>query len=147
MEGSNRRTQRALWRALRHGLSSIPESTGNGLAGTIPTGTFHSPELSPEAAGSNEEHEKLKSPVSNSGVRLLRRNRRSPGSDFTGGFFFKSGNFSQTSQVAFSLAEVSCQKSFDKIPGQHGPHDPATETNNVHVIVLDPLPSREVIID
>src|ERR1035438_7196697 len=62
-------------------------------------------------------------------------------------FFFKSGNFAQTSEVAVSLAEVSCQKSFEKVPGHHGPHDPATETNNVHVIVLDPLPSREVIID
>jgi hypothetical protein len=36
VESSNRRTQRALWRALRHGLSSIPESTGKELAGTIP---------------------------------------------------------------------------------------------------------------
>jgi hypothetical protein len=49
--------------------------------------------------------------------------------------------------VAFGLAELGGQKSFDKVPGQHGPHDPATETNNIHVIVLDPLPSREVIIN
>jgi hypothetical protein len=49
--------------------------------------------------------------------------------------------------VAFGVAELSREKSFDKVPGHHGPHDPAAKTDNVHVIVLDALPSREVIID
>jgi hypothetical protein len=49
--------------------------------------------------------------------------------------------------MAFGLAEFGCQKSFDEVPSHHGSHDPATQTNNVHVIVLDALPSREVVID
>jgi hypothetical protein len=49
--------------------------------------------------------------------------------------------------VAFRLAEFRCQKSFDKVPSHHGPYDPAPETDNVHVIVLDALPSREMVVD
>ena len=52
-----------------------------------------------------------------------------------------------TSQVTLGLAEFSGQKSLHKVPGHHGPHDPATQTNNVHMIILDSLPSREVIVD
>src|SRR5579872_2108901 len=57
-------------------------------------------------------------------------------------FFCESSDFAQTSQLAFGVTELSCQESFDKVPGHHRPHDPATETNDVHVIVLDSLPSR-----
>jgi hypothetical protein len=67
--------------------------------------------------------------------------------DFTSGFSFKFSNFAQTSQVVIRLAEFGCEKGLNKVPGDHGPYDPATQTNNVHVIVLDTLPSREVIID
>jgi hypothetical protein len=49
--------------------------------------------------------------------------------------------------MAFGLAEFSCQKGFDKVPSHHGSHDAASETNDVHVIVLDALPSREVVVD
>src|SRR5215469_3557813 len=77
----------------------------------------------------------------------LRGNGWSFRSDFARGLFFERSNFAQTSQVAFGLAELSREKSFDKVPGHHGSHDAATQTNDVHVIVLDTLPSREVIID
>src|ERR1700723_811564 len=92
-------------------------------------------------------HDRLRGKYSNSVSRQLRRNCRSLGSEFAGGLFFECGDSAHTSQVAFGLAELGCQKSLDKVPGHHGPDDPATETNDVHVIVLDPLPSREVIID
>src|SRR5579872_4547528 len=79
--------------------------------------------------------------------RLLRRDCRCLGSGLAGRLFFECSHFTQTSQVAFSLTELRRQERFNKVPGHHGPHDPATQTNDVHVIVLDPLPSGKVIID
>ena len=45
------------------------------------------------------------------------------------------------------LAELGLKKGFDKVPGHHGSHDPATQTDNVHVVILDSLSRREVIVD
>src|ERR1700740_866984 len=61
--------------------------------------------------------------------------------------FLECSNFAQASQVAIRLAEFSCKKVCDMAPAKHGSYGPPTETNIVHVVVLDSLPSREVIID
>ena len=45
------------------------------------------------------------------------------------------------------LAELGGQERLDEVPGHGRPHGPATHTNDVHVIVLDPLPGREVVVD
>lgn len=49
--------------------------------------------------------------------------------------------------MALGLTELSRQKCFDQVPGEGRADSPATQTNNVHVIVFDPLPGREVIAD
>jgi len=62
-------------------------------------------------------------------------------------FFSSAATLLRRLRWRSAWAELSCQKSFDKVPSFLVPDTPTTETNNVHVIVLDPLPSREVIID
>jgi hypothetical protein len=61
--------------------------------------------------------------------------------------FFYESHFFQAPQMTLGLAELSGQESLDKIPSDGGPHGSATHAKDVHVIVLDPLPSREVVVD
>jgi hypothetical protein len=49
--------------------------------------------------------------------------------------------------VAFSLAVLCSQISLDKIPGYFGSNCPSTHAQNVHMIVLDSLSGREVIVN
>ena len=49
--------------------------------------------------------------------------------------------------MAFGLTELGRQERFDKVPGDGRTHCSAAQTNNVHVIILDPLPGGEVIAD
>src|ERR1700756_1452997 len=60
---------------------------------------------------------------------------------------FQCRNFAQTAPVALGLTEIGCRESLDQVPCLHRSHDPATHTNNVHVIVLDSLSGGEVIVD
>ena len=48
--------------------------------------------------------------------------------------------------MAFSLAVLSGQVGLDKIPGYFGSYRSSTHAQNVHMIVLDSLPGREVIL-
>jgi hypothetical protein len=49
--------------------------------------------------------------------------------------------------VSLGLAKLGNQKSLDEVPGHGWPHSPTAYANNVHVIVLDALPGREVIVN
>src|SRR5215831_15239883 len=49
--------------------------------------------------------------------------------------------------MAFSLAVLCRKVRLDKIPGYFRSYRPSTHAQNVHMIVLDPLPGREVIMD
>ena len=60
---------------------------------------------------------------------------------------FEGSNFAEATQVPFSLTEPGRQERLDEIPSHRRAHRPATHANNVHVIVLDPLPSREVVVN
>jgi hypothetical protein len=60
---------------------------------------------------------------------------------------FQGTHFAQAAQVSLSIAEPGCQECLDKVPGDGRSHGPAAHTDNVHVIVLDSLPRREVVMD
>src|SRR5688572_11111203 len=60
---------------------------------------------------------------------------------------FQGCHFAQTPQVSLVLAERGSQKRLDEVPGHGRSHRPAAHANNVHVIVLDPLPGREVVVN
>jgi hypothetical protein len=49
--------------------------------------------------------------------------------------------------MSFGLTEPSCQKGLDEIPSHRRPNGSATHAEDVHVIILDPLPGREMIVD
>jgi hypothetical protein len=49
--------------------------------------------------------------------------------------------------VSFGLAEVGGEERLDQIPSDGWAHGPAAHTKNVHVIVLDTLLRREVVVD
>jgi hypothetical protein len=49
--------------------------------------------------------------------------------------------------MSFGLTVLGGQKRLDEVPGHRRPDCPATHAENIHVIVLDPLPSREMIMD
>src|SRR2546422_1432755 len=55
-------------------------------------------------------------------------------------------HFSQTAQVTLGLTELGPQKRLDEVPGRDPANDTPTHTDNVHVVVLDPLPGREVVV-
>ena len=60
---------------------------------------------------------------------------------------FQGSHFAQAAQVPLGLAELGRQERLDEIPGDRRPHRPAAHAEDVHVIVLDALPGREVIVD
>src|SRR5262249_35469997 len=49
--------------------------------------------------------------------------------------------------MPFGLAVLCRQVSLDQIPSHFGPHGPSAHAENVHMIVLDSLLGREVILD
>ena len=50
-------------------------------------------------------------------------------------------------KVSLGLTELGGQECLDEVPG-HGRSDgAASQTEDVHVIVLDPLPGRKVVVD
>src|SRR5215472_6361245 len=59
---------------------------------------------------------------------------------------FEGTHLTQTAQVALGLTESCRQKRLDQVPGHRRSNGPAAHANNVHVIVLDPLPSREMVV-
>jgi hypothetical protein len=48
--------------------------------------------------------------------------------------------------MPLGLAEPGSQKCLDQVPGYGRSHGPAAHANDVHVIVLDALPSREMVV-
>jgi len=60
---------------------------------------------------------------------------------------FQERNFTQAAQMPFGPAVFCGQVSLDKIPSHFRPHSPSTHAENVHMIVLDSLFGREVIVD
>src|SRR5262245_18065801 len=61
--------------------------------------------------------------------------------------YFQRLHFAQAPQVSFSLAEVTGKERLYQVPGDGWSHGPAAHAKNVHVIVLDTLPRREMIMD
>jgi hypothetical protein len=49
--------------------------------------------------------------------------------------------------VSLGLAERGGQKCLDEVPGDGWSYGPAAHTQDVQVIVLDPLLGREVVVD
>jgi len=45
------------------------------------------------------------------------------------------------------MAELGGQERLHEVPGHAGPHRAATDADDVHVVVLDPLPGGKVIMD
>jgi hypothetical protein len=45
------------------------------------------------------------------------------------------------------LTELGREKRLDEIPGDSWAYGPTTHTKNVHVIVLDTLPCRKMVVD
>ena len=49
--------------------------------------------------------------------------------------------------MSVGLAALGGQKGLDQVPSHRWSDCPATHAENVHVIILDPLPGRKVIVD
>jgi hypothetical protein len=49
--------------------------------------------------------------------------------------------------MPFRLTELGCQEGLDEVPSHGRAHCPAAHADDVHVVVLDPLPGREVIVN
>src|SRR5215831_7310023 len=58
---------------------------------------------------------------------------------------FERPDLSQTAQMAWSLAELGLQKRYDEIPRDGRSHRTPAHTDNIHVVVFDALPGREVV--
>src|SRR5215831_12885046 len=56
-------------------------------------------------------------------------------------------HFPQSAQVSFGLTVLSRQKRLYKVPSHSRSYRPAAHTQDVHVIVLDALLGREVVMD
>ena len=61
--------------------------------------------------------------------------------------WFQGRYLAQPTQMSVCLTELGGQKGLDQVPSHRWSDCPATHANNVHVIILDPLPRREVIVD
>ena len=60
---------------------------------------------------------------------------------------FEGSHFAEASQVPVRLTEPGIQKRLGQVPGNGRSHRAASHTNDVHVIVLDALPGREMVVD
>jgi hypothetical protein len=49
--------------------------------------------------------------------------------------------------MALSPAELTRQESLNQVPSHGWPNGPATHTNHIHVVILNPLPGREMVVD
>src|SRR3989442_4295715 len=56
-------------------------------------------------------------------------------------------DLAQAAQMSRGLAELGGQECLHEIPGHARPHGAATHADDVHVIVLDALPRRKVVMD
>src|SRR6266705_808283 len=71
---------------------------------------------------------------------------------FSSRFFLRfaclyGSDFAQAPQVSLGLAECGGQECLDEVPGDGWPYGPASYTQDVQVIVLDPLLGSEVVVD
>jgi hypothetical protein len=49
--------------------------------------------------------------------------------------------------MSWGLTKLSLEKRLNEIPGDGWSYGPATHTKNVHVIVLDTLPCRKMVVN
>jgi hypothetical protein len=54
---------------------------------------------------------------------------------------FESSHFTQSAKVPLSLTELGCQKRIHEIFGHSRSDGPAAHAEDIHVVVLHPLPS------
>src|SRR5258708_7656309 len=60
---------------------------------------------------------------------------------------FERSHFAQPADVAFFLGKLGGQECIDKFSGDNKSHHPAADTEDVHIVVLDPLVSRVVVLN
>src|SRR5208337_3882224 len=60
---------------------------------------------------------------------------------------FQLSHFAQAAQVPFGSAELGCQEGLHQVPGHRWSYGPAAHADDVHMIVLDPLPGGEVVVN
>src|SRR5208282_6197620 len=60
---------------------------------------------------------------------------------------FQRNHFTKAPQVPLCLAELGCKERLDQVPGHGRSHCPAAHTEDIHVIVLDTLSGREMVVD
>src|SRR5262245_62571915 len=63
------------------------------------------------------------------------------------GFEFQPCHFAETALVPRGVAEPCGQKCLHELPGHAWPHSTPTDTDDVHVIILDALFGGKVIVD
>src|SRR5262245_5580534 len=64
-----------------------------------------------------------------------------------GRWCFQRGHLAQATQVPLGSTELGPEERLNQVPGHRRALGPAAETQNVHVIVLDSLPSGKVVVD
>src|SRR5260221_595509 len=60
---------------------------------------------------------------------------------------FDGSDFAKASQVALVLTELSGQEGLNEIPGHRRSYSPSAHAKDVHMIILDTLPGREMVVD
>ena len=64
-----------------------------------------------------------------------------------GAFSLERSYLGQATQMSRRLTKLGGEKRLDEIPGDGWSYCPATHAKNIHVIVLDTLPCRKVIVN
>jgi hypothetical protein len=49
--------------------------------------------------------------------------------------------------MSLRLTKLGCEKRLNEIPGNGGSYRPATHAKNVHVVVLDALRRRKIVVN
>src|SRR5271165_5041136 len=60
---------------------------------------------------------------------------------------FQRSHLLQAAQMSFGLTELGGEEGLNKVPRHRRSHGPATQAEDVHVIVLHPLAGREMVMD
>src|ERR1700720_2324657 len=61
--------------------------------------------------------------------------------------YFERSHLAKPAYVPLALAELGCQERIHQVSGDFRSHHPAAHTEDVHVVVLDSLVSRVVILN
>src|SRR5262245_54807469 len=62
-------------------------------------------------------------------------------------FGVQSGHLAQTSHVTLGVTELGGDERLDEIPGHRRTHRPPAHAEDVHVVILDSLAGRKVVVN